>query len=487
MSLIAAMLVAAALAQEPGSQVLLSGSGGLATAGVEGGGVDASSWFQDAAWTVDDDFLLTALGGELAAVRPLAMAFDGELEIMGRLQAALDPVTALSTEDDLDMVYRALVFQGFAVHRYFQDQLSEDPAAAPYRTLVLDQAAVAPWAAAIALAPDRSPDLEDLPEEPQRLAFDALRAQLRLAPVAKVSVVGLAPEALVRVDGVAHPAGDSELRLVPGPHWLSVWVDGVQVLRTRIAAEPGETVTVAGPWGKRELAALRSELLAGGDAVALPPAFLARLEPLEPPVVLTVPDGPGGPRAWKVVGGAAIPHAVEADSGDGPSWLQPSKGVGARVSLGGGWLFDGDYYLLHAAEGAPATRATVNSVPFTAGVSANAWSGLLAVGAGVDLLLPFGEHQTLPSGEKDVRARLYPHVSAGAIFFQVTAGWLFPWQLGLGAVAHVPLGERLSVSLHGLYGKGWTLDRSPDPDFDASDSLSAWVTLDVRGERSPAR
>ena len=101
----------------------------------------------------------------------------------------------------------------------------------------------------------------------------------------------------------------------------------------------------------------------------------------------------------------------------------------------------------------------------------------------MDLFLPFGEYQTLPTGESELRPRAYPHVSAGAIFFQVTAGWLFPWQLGLGAVAHVPLSQRMSLSLHGLYGRGWTLDRSPDPDFEAGDTLSAWVTLDVRAEK----
>jgi hypothetical protein len=468
-----ALAVGIALAQPAGTSVVLGPS-------TDASWTSAETWFPAASWTLEDDFLLTTLSAELDAVRPLATEFDGELEIMRRLQDALSGIDALGSEDDREILYQALVFQGFAVHRYFQDQLATDAAAAPYRVEHLGQAVVGPWAAAIALAPERTPDPAVLPEEAQRLAFDALRAQLRLAPAATIEVIELPADAQVLIDGV-EVANPTSMRVLPGPHWVAVWQDGTQRTRDRVSLLSGETVRLLGPWGPAELAALQDQFLASvGEAVPLSDGLLVRLADLDEPVFLVVPAA-GGHHTWRVVGGAAVPEA--SSGGGGPSWLQPSKGFGARVSVGGGWLYDGDYYLLHATDGAPATKATVNAVPFTAGLSANYWSGLWAVGAGVDLFMPFGEHQTLPSGGNDLRPRVYPHVSAGAIFLQLTAGWLFPWQLGLGAVAHLPLGERLSLSVHGLYGKGWALDRSPDPDFQAGDTLSAWVTLDVRAEK----
>ncbi len=491
MSLIGLLAVGAALALEPPAEVWLGPADGGAPVAAGPDRVDAASWFPATGWTLDDDFVLTSLAAELEAVRPLAIEFDGELEIMARLRDAVAQVQVLSGPEDRDLIYRALVFQGFAVHRYFQDTLATDAAAEPYRTLLVGDVVVAPWAAAIALDPERTPAPEDLPEQAQRLAFDALRAQLRVAPPATLTATGL-PEGLrLRIDGVVSPdleAGSA--RVVPGPHWASAWQSDTLLLRDRIVVGPGDSAPVLESWGPTDQEALRAALLASdGRAVAVPVDLQVHLDALGQPVVLVVPDAPDGPLRWDVVGGAAVPSAERAGSGGGalPAWLQPSSGVGGRVSLGGGWLYDGDYYLLHAGDGAPHTKATVNAVPLTAGVNANAWTGIWAVGAGVDLLVPFGEHQTLPIGENTLRARAYPHVSAGAIFLQVTAGWLFPWQLGLGAVAHAPLGERLSLSLHGLYGKGWTLDRSPDPDFEASDSLSAWLTLDVRAERSRPR
>jgi hypothetical protein len=451
--------------------------------------VQATDWFQaPPAWTPEDEFRLTRLDAELQAVRPLINEFDGELEIMRRLQAAIEPLEALAAGIDGDLVYRALIFQGFAVHRYFQDQLASDPAAANYRTTLMDQQVVDPWAAALALDPNRIPNSEDLPEEAQRRAFDETRALLRLSAQATITVQGLPGGAAVHLDGVPNPEmGDAVLSIAPGPHFVSAWVGPEQILRARLQVEPGAAITLTPGLGPSDLASWRQMLLNSPKTeLVLPPDLLAQLSALDEPIELWIPDSSDGEFRWQVVDGMAVPQrrAGRSTGGSGSSWMEPSKGVGARVSLGGGWLYDGDYYLLHVNDGAPATKGTVNAVPLMLGVSANAWSNLLTVGAGVDLFVPFGAYQTLPSGDWDVRPRAYPHVSAGVIFFQVTAGFLFPWQLGLGAVAHIPVGERLSLSLHGLYGRGLNVDRDPDPLFEASDTLSAWLTVDVRAERS---
>ncbi|MFN7146438.1 MAG: hypothetical protein ACK4YP_21875, partial [Myxococcota bacterium] len=71
---------------------------------------------------------------ELAEVRPLAHEFDGELQIMARLAKATGDVPLLRSEEERNLLRRALLFQGFAVHRYFQDKLGTEAAAAPYRT-----------------------------------------------------------------------------------------------------------------------------------------------------------------------------------------------------------------------------------------------------------------------------------------------------------------------------------------------------------------
>ncbi|MDP6931464.1 MAG: hypothetical protein QGG40_01050, partial [Myxococcota bacterium] len=82
-----------------------------------------------AGWSEQDDGAIATLGQELEEVRPLLEVFDGELEIIRRLGSALSDVQVIRPEDR-DLVFEALAFQGFSIHRYFQDTLATDPTAA---------------------------------------------------------------------------------------------------------------------------------------------------------------------------------------------------------------------------------------------------------------------------------------------------------------------------------------------------------------------
>jgi hypothetical protein len=133
-------------------------------------------------WTAEDARAIETLATELAAVRPLVEVFDGELEIMSRLDRAIADVHVLRDTGDRELLARALRFQGFAVRRYFQGGLATDVAAEPYRIQVGGTWENGPWMDAVALDPDTEDVAADIPEESERAAFGETRARHNVIP-----------------------------------------------------------------------------------------------------------------------------------------------------------------------------------------------------------------------------------------------------------------------------------------------------------------
>ena len=421
--------------------------------------------------SADDVAALEALAAELEAVRPLVDEFDGELAIMSRLDAAISEVHVLRDEADRELLYRALVLQGFAVHRYFQDQLPTDAAAEPYRIELNGQVTVKAWVDATALLPDADPRAEELPDPAQQAAFDEARAQIRLAP--RGTVATKLPEgAVLQVDGVEQKG--ARAKVAPGYHRAAVLMDGVVVARAegRVA---GDELSVDVGAMASELSALQPALSQGPEAYGLDQPVVELLAQAAGPVRVVVP---GKKQALVyVLEGQALVLEVEEEA---PEASSPAQ---LHLAVGGGWMYDGGWYVENYYDGAPAELSTVNA--FTpvvhAGFDLNP-VGPLTLGAGADLQLPVGAYHTLPSAESTVRPRVHPHAALGIRQAQLTVGYLFPWQLALGARARLPLGERFELTGAAVYGKGLSFEQegNPEGDFQAQDTLTAWLAVGGR-------
>lgn len=459
------LLLSVAVAQEQG-QVIWLGMDPDPTMLSQLAVVPVASLTPDVSVKDQDLAALENLEAELAAVRPLIDEFDGELAIMSRLDAAIKQVHVLRDEADRELLYKALVFQGFAVHRYFQDSLADDPAAAPYRTSLNGQVAVKAWVDAVALDPTRNPDPLDLPEEAGLLAFDGAAAQIRLAPRGTVVGLGLPEGAGLSVDG--GPLRTGRVNVAPGYHRVVVLFEDQVVARAEgeVAAEGQLTLSVGAM--SRDVEALVPQLSEGPEAYNLPPDVVALLGTLEGPVYLAVP-GPRGPLVYRVDGNAALLQVEERESST----------LTVTASVGGGWMTDGDWLLQNLAEGAPATKATVNAFSPMLHLGADLSLGRLELGAGTDLYLPVGAYHSLPSGERTVRLRAYPHLAVGPHALKLTAGYLFPWQLGVGARATLPLGP-VELAASGVYGVGVPLQRADGSTFEPQSAGAAALTLGKR-------
>lgn len=425
-----------------------------------------------AAWTEVDDAAVAHLATELAAVGPLKDELDGELQIMRRLEGALAAVDLVRAQDR-DLAWRALVFQGYAVHRYFQDTLATDPAAAPWRQALGGtgtELVVAPWLRAIALDPERIPTAEELPDEPERVAYTELRARRLLEPGATVQVEGAAT---LVVDG--RPAPARKALLTPGTHHITLIVDGELVSRARVDLAAGETRTLRPMASAARLEALAETLAAAKEPVLLPPEVLARLEGAATPITLVV-DLRGEPRIFDLIGSSAVPRPAAT----------PGPGAGAALvlsgSLGGGWIYDGSFVLENPD--APETVGAANAGSPVGSLALGGEVGAFAFGLGLDLALPLGAHHDLPVGDGRLRARPFPHLAIGHRLVQVAVGPLLPWHLGVGPRLSLPLPDLragpLQVTAAYTQGVALPLTAADGETFQAAPARMGWVGIGGR-------
>lgn len=410
---------------------------------------------------------IDALRAELVAVRPLLAEFDGELQIMARLRKATADVTELRTPADADLLWSALCFEGNAVHRYFGDRLATDPAAAPYRGTLGPAVVVAPWIDAVALKGPATPDEADLPEKPQRLAYDGVRALMQAMPAASLEIGRLASGASVVLDGRPVDASPgSRTLLVPGRHFFTVKVGDVELLHGDASLPDGATMKADAPFGPRE----RDDLLAlvsRAPGWTVPAAAMVPISGAKEPVYLAVPAN-GHPRLVRVDRGTAEAVALVAPT-------VAHKPLALHAAVGAGWLSTGDFFLLNVAAGAPHTTEAVNAFTPAFAVDGEWTAGLFAASVGVSGQVATGDFHALPTGESEDRSFVYPHVGVGLPWVQATVGPLFPWYLGVGLEARAPVVSGLELTASAVYGAGLTQARAEgEPDFEPLPVFSAW-------------
>ena len=433
----------------------------------------------DDGWTEADARALDRLASELEALQPLVHEFDGELEIMGRLEAAIDDVEVVRTQEDRNLLYRALAFQGFAVHRYFQDTLATDPAAAPYRTDIGGTVEVRPWVDAVAVDPDREPDAAILQEEPELRAFDETRARLLLAPKATLVVDALPHDAALHVDGVPAPAL-LRVRVVPGRHRLTLMTDEGIRARADVRVASGSELLFEVPPTERDLVVLAVQLREGPERFVLDNRIAAALARLPPTVHVAVPTGSGS-LLYRIDENIAVRATSEGApaAADVPERLLPPLAVDLRLGLA--WLYDPAFYSENASAGADRTYATVNAGAPLVGISLGSTVGDLHAGGGLDVLAPTGPWHVLPVGQRQMRLRAHPHVYGGIEPLQATLGLLLPWHVAVGLRGGVPLTSTTRLEASWIQGLGIALPRGGEqPDFLARPAHSLTVGLKTR-------
>ena len=111
-----------------------------------------------------DDTAVETVENTLADVRVHEKVLDGELLILGGLQTPLDQVRILRDVRDREVVIQALLYQGFAVDRFWGETLATSPEARPWRIRIDDEWVEQPWLDAFALDPLRKVGPDDITE-----------------------------------------------------------------------------------------------------------------------------------------------------------------------------------------------------------------------------------------------------------------------------------------------------------------------------------
>lgn len=422
-----------------------------------------------------DEAALERLSAEFEAVRPLVDEFDGELAIMSRLKAATAEVHTLRNEADRELVYQALLYEGFAVQRYFQDTLATDPAAAPYRAELHGKVVPKAWVDAAGLQPDRKITAAEIPEEPERIAYDSVRAEIQLAPKATLRVVGAPPGAQVSVDGGAPQPTALGASVAPGRHFVQVVLEEELIARGERRLEAEEEWLVEVPAMMSDFDRLASALSEEPQAVALEDRLVQALMGASKQPMHVIVPGRRGPLLY-VLEGSSLVLVPDRSSGD------EDARVAFDLSAGMGWMYDGDWYLSKPLT-TPATKATVNAALPVLGANLSVRTGPLSLGAGVDLGIPVGADNTLASGDGTLRLRTHPYLSVGVPQAQLTAGYLFPWHLAVGARGSLPVGEHWRIGGAVIYGMGLPQDQPDNPEtgvFDTGDVVSTWAFISRR-------
>ncbi len=417
-------------------------------------------------WTDDDDRALEDLDAALEASRAYETQLDGELLILRDLEGPVTGVGALRNQGDRGRLFAALTYQGFAVARYWGETLAEDTEAEPWRAEFKGRVVERPWLDAVAIEPDREITPYEIAEAPQRVAYADVMAHVAGALPATLTPVDQAQGASLFVDGRAVAVGPSgNVKVLPGRHLVHAEIDGVIVDRWDVRVASGGDARLE----PRVASAVWTSFLDGvAPGAEVPGAVRALVDALGGGVWLAVPAD-RDPIVLRVAGDRLEPVELPRESGGGEGG---GDGPGVELSAGAlaGWLSSGDFYVQDPTT--PNTRATVNAASLGGWATAEARLSLLRVGAGIDVIVPLGEHHLALTGDEGrLRVRPIPHVAVGLPWVQATAGYLFPYHPAVGGRARAPLPGPLELRALGWLGLPTTRDRG--------DGSEAWVGLPV--------
>ncbi|TVQ87402.1 MAG: hypothetical protein EA397_18990 [Deltaproteobacteria bacterium] len=395
-----------------------------------------------------------------AEVQVHETVLDGELLIMEGLERALARVRSIRDPAERDVVIGALLYQGFAVDRFWGDTLGTAADAAPYRITIDDQVVERPWVDAFGLEPLRKVSHEDIGEAPSREAYESLRRVLARTLRARVLAPDLPPGSVLMVDGEPVEVDETTvIELLPGQHFLHVELDGRIIGREAIRLQPGQRFELTLPLPESDWQAVLKA---------------ARLnEGLTPRTFLPFFDALGG-EIWIAQGQGSDLRLTRIGPDEIASVAAPVVGTPARpgpgrfgdVSLeawaGLGLMFSRDFEQPSpAGEGGRAL-----AVPPSVGLGL-AWDrSFIRYGLGVEVFLPVGPAQIARSGPSTYRFRFLPHLLLGHPLLQVTYGYLTPhhWMGGIQGmmpIAGDAILDDLLVEVRGglRVGAGPTMER----------------------------
>lgn len=428
--------------------------------------------------TEDDYDAITDVAAASVQVRVFEGELDGELKILAGLEDPLSRVRLVRDANDREVLIRALLYQGFAVDRFWGDTLGRAPEAVPYRLMVGDSAVERPWLDAFALDPVRAATASDIGEAPQREAYDQLRQTLARVLQATVLAPDLPPGAILVVDGREVPVDDTTLlRLVAGRHWIHVELDGHVVARHAERLDPGQRLEVTLPVPEADWRALLRLLRRGEGSV--PDGVRAAVAARGGEVWFA--DGSGEAlRVWSVTPTAALPIELADPQLVGRSEGSPFADVSLAGWAGAGWLHSPDFRD-QDPQGVPAGASVVHAATPALGLEL-AWDrDWLRYGVGVDVFVPLGQHHVARSGEGRYRVRPYPHVVLGHPLVQATFGWVAPYHVAGGAQASVPVvDDRVEIRGGLVIGATPTLVRPDGSSWSGGPFVTAIVGIGGR-------
>jgi hypothetical protein len=442
-------------------------------AGAEGPALDGEDLVAAAAaLSPRDEQAHVQLDQTLDRVRGLEDRLDGELVIMRDLDVAIDAIPVLRNERDAERVFAALAYQGFAVARYFAEDLATEDTAAPYRSTIGGRAMVRPWVDAAALAPEREITAYEIAQGPQRAAFRDTQAMLNSEARARIDASAAPEGADLYVDGrTALVAADGSIRVAPGRHWIHATKGGVVAARWIVRVEPGADVALEAPPARAGWKALVDGL---GTLRETPPELRDAVRALGGEVWIARP-GTKAPEAWRLTTETVAP----ADVGSRPVVARSKRSAGDEntplaFSAGGGWFQSDDFYLQDPFE-APRTKDTVNAPLVAAGALWSAGGGALRFGLGGDLLVTLGDHHVALYGDESTHLRPHVFLHAGHEVVGITAGALFPHHGAVGLHGRIPLGPGFALAPRALVGLAPMRDYESGADWRAEPVVAAWI------------
>ncbi|TNE85405.1 MAG: hypothetical protein EP330_25300 [Deltaproteobacteria bacterium] len=441
--------------------------------GVEGGAevTRADLLPTDAAWGPADEAALAGLEAGLTDAREYETRLDGELVIMQSLAVPIAAVRALRDEEDRKRLHAALAYQGFAVDRFFGDDLGADERAADFRVALDSKLLPSPWVAAIALEPERAVSPYEIADAPSRVRYEALRGQLGDALPALLAPT--VPEGVTLVvDGrPTEITATGTVKLPPGRHLVHAEIDGRIVQRWTLELAPAarENLVVA-----VDPAALDGWL---GALPSAPPRFAAESMAARGGLLIVDPStdkafrvGPDGSVTEEAIPEAPKPEK-EASDRDG--------GLGVGLAVGGGWFGSQDFYLVDPINRAP-TAGTVNAAAIGLGADITYDIGVLRLAAAMDLAMPVGADHTTLVESTPWRVRPTPMAAVGLRQAQIAVGYVLPHHMALGGRLTLPVTDQLEIRGSALAGLPPKRTRADGSSWQGEALGTAWLGVGWR-------
>lgn len=425
------------------------------------------------AWTDADDQAFTSLAASLTDARTYETRLDGELVIMQQLALPIEKITAIRGEEDRRALFAALAYQGFAVDRFFGDDISSDERAADFRATVDGRTLPSPWGDAVAIAPDSPVTPYEIADATVRARYEEVRAHVRTALPALL-VPELPNGVDLYIDGHPTEVGAAgTVKLAPGLHYAHAQLDGVILERWTVTLSPAERADLQ---LRHDPAEVSDWLATFASSPAAPPASIGKN--ITTRGGLLVVD-PAAKAAYRVSGGGEPVATPLAGPPKEPSDSDADDGLSIDVALGGGWLGSQDFYYQDPTA-AEATAATVNAgtVGLAAGLAYD--MGLFRAVGGVDVMLPLGAAHAARYGSSNLRLRPTPFVGAGIRPIQAVVGYTLPYHLTFGARLAVPITSGLEIRGSAMAGPPPKRTRSDDTIWTGHSLGAAWLGIGWR-------